>query len=169
MPHEASADRERRLARLRAARDAPLQGVRATADRLHAAAIHLLRYLRREDAVLEAPVGPAGLSVLSILVSSGPRTVTDLARLERVRQPTMSRLIRTLERYGMVLREPHATDRRAALVQATSVGRAVMRHGRERRVGTLADLLEILTPPEREALDRAAELIERLLREGARK
>ena len=61
------------------------------ADRLHSAAIHLLRSLRREDARLG--VGPAGLSVLSVLVFGGPKTIGELAAIEQVKAPTMSRIV----------------------------------------------------------------------------
>jgi DNA-binding MarR family transcriptional regulator len=130
------------------------------ADRIHSAAIHLLRTLRREDARLG--VGPAGLSVLSILVFGGPKTMGALAAAEQVKLPTMSRLVKTLERWGMVHREPDPADRRRTVVRATSTGGTVMRRGRDRRVLALARRMERCTPEEIAVLNRAAELIERV-------
>ena len=84
-------------------RQAP--SARAVADRLHSAAIHLLRRLRSEDAAsgLTAP----RLSALSVLVFGGPRSIGDLAAAEQVRPPTISRLVRELERDGLVTRTVH--------------------------------------------------------------
>src|SRR5580700_11821505 len=78
----------------------------AIADRLHSAAIHLLRRLRVRDR--ETGVGPAQLSALSVLVFGGPRSLGELAEAEQVRPPTMSRIVAGLEREGLV--RGHATD-----------------------------------------------------------
>jgi DNA-binding MarR family transcriptional regulator len=142
----------------------PSRHLLATADRLHSAAIHLVRHLRSRDAERGAPVGPAGLSALSVLVSSGPRTVGELARAEHVKVSTMSRLVASLERYGMVTRAADPSDRRSVVVRPTSVGRTVMRRGREGEAVALASLLGDLAQRDIEALGRAAELIERMLR-----
>src|SRR5919199_1876113 len=81
---------------------------RAVADRLHSAAIHLLRRLRKVDEAsgLSAP----RLSALSVLVFAGPRTLGELAAAEQVRPPTMTRLVRALERSGLVTREHDPDD-----------------------------------------------------------
>src|SRR5256885_16104382 len=70
-----------------------------TADRLHSAAIHLLRRLRVRDR--ESGVGPAQLSALSVLVFGGPRSLGELADAEQVRPPTMSRIVAGRERGGL--------------------------------------------------------------------
>ena len=67
---------------------------RATADRLHLAAIHLLRNVRASD--VETGLSPARLSALSVLVFGGARTITQLAAAEQVRLPTMSGIVRGL-------------------------------------------------------------------------
>jgi DNA-binding MarR family transcriptional regulator len=133
---------------------------RAVADRLHSAAIHLLRALRREDRALG--VGPAKLSALSVLVFGGPRSIGALARAEQVRLPTMSRLVSALERDGLATRTPDPEDGRASHVHATARGRIVLRQGRARRVATLARRLEQLPEADRTLLARAADLIEGL-------
>lgn len=133
---------------------------RAVADRLHSAAIHLLRALRREDRALG--VGPAKLSALSVLVFGGPRSIGALARAEQVRLPTMSRLVSALERDGLATRTPDPEDGRASHVHPTARGRIVLRQGRARRVATLARRLEQLPEADRALLARAADLIEGL-------
>ncbi len=130
------------------------------ADRLHSAAIHLLRTVRRQDARLG--IGPTGLSALSVLVFGGPRTIGQLAAAEQVTLPTMSRLVAALERNGLVHRETDPTDRRRTIVRPTSMGRIVMRRGREWRNADLADRLQPLDGPDLALLARAADLIERI-------
>ena len=68
----------------------------ATADRLHSAAIHLLRRVRKEDAIMAE--APARLSALSVLVFGGPMSLGELAAAEQVKPPTMSRVVAGLER-----------------------------------------------------------------------
>ena len=132
----------------------------AVADRLHSAAIHLLRALRREDVKLG--VGPARLSALSVLVFGGPRSIGALARIEQVRMPTMSRLVAALEQEGLATRTPDPADGRASRVHPTALGRSVLRRGRTRRVATLARSLAHLPEADRALLARAADLIEGL-------
>jgi DNA-binding MarR family transcriptional regulator len=131
------------------------------ADRLHSAAIHLLRQLRRRD--VETGVGPAQLSALSVLVFAGPRTLGELARAEQVRPPTMTRIVAGLQRSGLVRRERDATDRRVVPVRATPKGVRVMQAGRRRRVALLAAQLRRLDPKTVAALGRAASIIEEML------
>lgn len=133
----------------------------ATADRLHAAAIQLLRTLRRIDARLG--VGPAQLSALSVLVFGGPCSIGALARSEQVRVPTMSRLVAVLERAGLATRDADPSDGRASIVRPTLRGRRVMLRGRALRTAELARRLAALSPAERTALDDAAALIQRLI------
>jgi hypothetical protein len=62
----------------------------AIAEALHSASIKLLRMVRAEDAA--SGIGPAQLPALSVLVFLGEKTVGELAALEQVRAPTMSRI-----------------------------------------------------------------------------
>ena len=81
----------------------------AVADALHSAAIHLLRRVREEDE--EAGVGPARLSALSVLVFAGPQRLTDLARAEQVRPPTMTKVVTGLEGAGLARRDRRSRRR----------------------------------------------------------
>src|SRR5215467_7494641 len=98
------------------------------ADRLHSAAIHILRLVRGQDAA--TGVGPAQLSALSVLVFGGPLSLNALARAEQVRPPTMSRIVDALEAQGLARRRTNERDRRAVLIETTSRGSAVLRAGR---------------------------------------
>jgi DNA-binding MarR family transcriptional regulator len=130
------------------------------ADRLHSAAIHLLRRVRRVDA--ESGLTAARLSALSVLVFGGPTTLGALARAEQVSAPTMSRLVNALERDGLVVREPHAEDGRAVVVAASATGRAILERGRHRRIAELADLLDGLPSDELETLATASHIVEQI-------
>src|SRR6267143_4993288 len=66
------------------------------ADRLHSAAIHLLRPARKQDVL--ARQAPARLSALSVLVFGGPMALGQLAAAEQVKAPTMSRIVTGLEK-----------------------------------------------------------------------
>jgi DNA-binding MarR family transcriptional regulator len=138
---------------------------RSVAQDLHAAAIHLLRRVRRVDIALG--VGPAALSALSVLVFGGPRSLSRLADAEGVRVPTMSRIVAGLVRAGLVHREPDPADHRAGVLHATIRGRAMLRRGRRRRVAELTALLARLDERRLRALGQAAALIERVLNANA--
>ena len=133
-----------------------------TADRLHSAAIHLLRRVRREDEA--AGLGPARLSALSVVVFGGPIRITDLARAEQVRTPTMTPIVAALERDGLVTRQADATDARASVLHATPKGRRLLADGRSRRVRRLAADLRPLSAGERRTVRAAADALLRLFR-----
>ncbi len=101
------------------------------------------------------------LSVLSVL-AFGDRTITDLARAEQVKPPTMTRLIDGLVREGLVARRNDPRDARVVRVVATGRGRAAFVAARKRRLTALANLLQSCDGEELAALDRAARLIEGL-------
>ena len=131
------------------------------ADRLHSAAIHLLRRIRKVDEA--SGLSAARLSALSVLVFGGPTTVGGLARAEQVSAPTMSRLVSGLERDGFVVREADEGDARAVRVRATAKGTRVLQDGRRRRVAELDELLDGLSYEELRTLGSAAEIMDRVL------
>jgi DNA-binding MarR family transcriptional regulator len=136
------------------------------ADRLHSAAIHLLRRLRRED----ARTGLSGprLSALSVVVFAGPLTLGELAAAEQVRPPTMTRLVRALESRGLVAREADESDGRIVRLRATAKGRTLMAEGRARRVRALAEGLRTLETAEVAELGGAVATLERVVGRLAR-
>lgn len=133
-----------------------------TADRLHSAAIHLLRAVRIEDRAtgLSAP----RLSALSVIVFGGPVTMSALAAAEQVQPPTMTKLVRELMREGLAEQVSDPDDRRVLRVRATDKGRKLLAEGRKRRVARLAAAVSALSPADQKLLGRAAELIEGLAR-----
>jgi DNA-binding MarR family transcriptional regulator len=132
----------------------------ATADRLHSAAIRLLRMLRREDD--ESGLSAPRLSALSVIVFSPGIALGELAAAEQVRPPTMTRIVDALVTRGLVLREADPHDRRAVRLSATEEGRALLLAGKARRVEALTRRLHTLSAADRAALEKAAQLIETL-------
>jgi DNA-binding MarR family transcriptional regulator len=144
-------------------RTSPTREVGRVADRLHSAAIHLLRRLRVEDEALG--ISAPRLSVLSVLVFAGPKRIGELARIEQVEPPTISRLVDGLVRDGLAVREPDPDDARAVRVHATPTGARTLQRGRARRVETLRTRLATLSPTELAALGEGVEVLERILRD----
>jgi len=139
---------------------APAPALADAADRLHSAAIHLLRRLRRHDEA--SGLTAARLSALSVAVFGGPVTIGQLAAAEQVSPPTMTRLVIGLEDDGLLTRTRDAADRRVIWIQATPKGERILKEGRRRRVAALAEELASLDADEVALLARAAEIIERL-------
>jgi DNA-binding MarR family transcriptional regulator len=145
----------------RAAQSPPSSTATEAADRLHSAAIHLLRRLRARDR--ESGIGPAQLSALSVLVFGGPRSLGELADAEQVRPPTMSRIVAGLQRARLVRR--HGTeDGRRVRLEATPLGVTLMWEGRKRRVESLAKAIDSLPENDRGQLSEALKLLAQVLR-----
>lgn len=131
-----------------------------TANRLHSAAIHLLRWVRMADR--ETGLSPERLSILSILAFAGPKNVGEIAEIEMVSPPAVSRILNGLEKDGLVVRKRMEGDRRYVWVVATAKGRRLMGEARARRLERLATKLESVTQEELNVLRAATEILERL-------
>jgi DNA-binding MarR family transcriptional regulator len=135
---------------------------RELADRLHSAAIHLLRRARRGDPLTGAT--PAQLSALSVLMS-GPKTLGELAAAEQVRAPTISRLAAEMERIGLIRRSGDPDDARVVRVEMSAKGRRVLGKGRELRIADIEARVRRLDVSEVGALEHAVRVIEGMLRD----
>ena len=102
------------------------------------------------------------MAVLGTLDRHGPSTVGELAHIERVKPPSMTRIVNSLVEAGMVDRRPHETDGRQVVVDLTDDARAVLAEDRRRRDAWLARRLVELTADERALLAAAAPLLDRL-------
>ncbi len=136
---------------------------RDIADRLHSAAIHLLRRVRRTDP--QTGVTAAQLSALSVLMG-GARTLSELAAAEQVRPPTMTKLVQELERAGLASRGSDPGDARVVRVRSTAKGQRVLQRGREMRISALETRLRGLDSEELATLERAVGIIERVVRDA---
>lgn len=134
-------------------------------NRLHGAAIRLLRSMRPVDA--RSGLSGPKLSVLSVLVFGGPASLSALADAEQVRRPTMTQLVNALEAEGLVRKRPGRTDRRQVCVEATARGRKLLAQGRARRLNDLSARFRSLSGADRKALIDALGAFERLARGAA--
>jgi DNA-binding MarR family transcriptional regulator len=126
---------------------------------VHSASIKILRLVRVEDA--KSGIGPAQLSALSVLVFAGARTLRELAALEQVKAPTMSRIVDGLVRQGLAARITGSTDRRSVSISATAKGKKLLLAGKARRVQALAKRFASLSTQEIAILEQAAEILAR--------
>jgi DNA-binding MarR family transcriptional regulator len=133
------------------------------ADALHSAAIHLLRRLRVQD--LASGIGPAKLSALSVLVfSRRALSLAELADAEQVKNPTMSRLVAAMERDGLVSIAASTEDARAIKIRPTKKGERLLLAGKERRVNSLAKVLQDLNQSELRQLEQSLGLLRNVIR-----
>lgn len=131
------------------------------ADRLHSAAIHLLRRVRKQD--VATGEGPARLSALSVLVFGGAKTLGDLAAAEQVKPPTMSRIVTGLARSRLIEITKDPKDARRVHIQATQKGVRLLHQGRRLRIESLASQLETLGPEELKKVGEAVEILRKIL------
>jgi DNA-binding MarR family transcriptional regulator len=139
----------------------PNPGAVSTADRLHSAAIHLLRRVRKQDAATGE--GPARLSALSVLVFAGPKTLGELAAAEQVKPPTMSRIVAGLARSRLIAIATDATDARRLILRPTAKGTRLLQQARQRRIADLAAQVAALTPRALATLGKAVEILQEML------
>jgi DNA-binding MarR family transcriptional regulator len=131
------------------------------ADRLHSAAIHLLRRVRKQD--IATGEGPARLSALSVLVFGGPKSLGELAAAEQIKPPTMSRIVAGLARSRLVTIAVEAHDARRMRIRATAKGFRLLQKGRQLRIAYLSSHLDRLAPEELAKLGEAVEILQKLL------
>ena len=132
------------------------------ATRLRDAITRLNRRVRQAR-----PVGDLTVTQLSALTSlrlAGALSPRELADVERVQPPTMTRIVAKLEERGLVRRTPHPTDRRQVILAPTEAGEAVLDRFERARDEWLALRLAELTPEDRDTLRRAAEILHQVAR-----
>jgi DNA-binding MarR family transcriptional regulator len=128
--------------------------------RLRMAVARLARLLRQQT---DGDVTPSQLSALATVLRLGPISLGELAAVERVRPPSMTRIVGALEEAGFLVREVDQSDRRVARVRASDAGRAFAERTRNQRDAWLAERLVALSPAERRDLARATALLEKLV------
>jgi DNA-binding MarR family transcriptional regulator len=131
-----------------------------TAERLGHAVELLTRWLRRLPT--EGDLGFPAAATLLRLTTDGPRRLTDLAAAEGLSQPGMTQLVTRLESDGLARRIPTPDDGRVVLVEATDAGAALLERRRRQRTAALAELLDRLPPPDRDAVEGALPALQRL-------
>jgi DNA-binding MarR family transcriptional regulator len=106
-------------------------------------------------------VAPHQFSVLARLAEA-PRTPRELAGIEKVSAPSMTRTVAGLVERGLVSRQDDPTDGRQVILSLTPAGQTLLKDTRRRRDQWMATRLQSLSVEERETLARASEILLRV-------
>ncbi len=139
-----------------------------SATRLRLAIVRTARRLRQEAASEASGLTPTSTAALATIERHGPLTPSELAELERVKRPTVTRTLGCLEREGLIERTPDPADGRSTLISVNAAGRERLRRLRGRKNAYLARRMRDLPAEDLQALERAAEVLEDIL-EGERR
>ena len=131
-------------------------------ESLRLAVGRLARRLRQQN---EGEITASQFSALSSIARLGPITLGKLASVERLRPPTVTRIVSALEESGLVLRRADSDDRRISRVEVTSLGRDLLERSRSRKDAYLATRMATLALHELDVLREATAVLERLLEE----
>jgi DNA-binding MarR family transcriptional regulator len=123
----------------------------------------MARRLRQEASSI-GEASPTLLAALATVEREGPLTPSAVAEREGIKRPTAARVVARLEQAGLVTRTPDPIDGRVVRIAITPAGRTLLKRIRTRKNQFLAKRLRELEPAELATLERATELIERLLR-----
>jgi DNA-binding MarR family transcriptional regulator len=134
-----------------------------SAARLRLAIVRTARRLRQEAAGAGDELTPTSAAALATVERHGPLTPSELAAIERVKRPTATRVLRVLAEAGLVERTPDPDDGRSALLSVTAAGRERLRRLRGRKNAYLARRMRALPEADVKTLERAAEILERVL------
>jgi len=122
----------------------------------------VLRLSRRLRQQAVGDVTASQLSALSVVANHGELSLGELAAIERIAPPSMTRIAARLEEQGLLERRVDAVDRRVARVAVSPAGEALLAETRTRRDAFLAARLQEFTVEERALLAKAVPLLERL-------
>ena len=102
------------------------------------------------------------LSAMSVLLNHGDLLMGELAALEKVQPPSMTRIVNGLEGRGYLARKTHSIDKRQCVVTLTDSGRQILLANRRRRDEWLARRIAELDPGERDVLRKAVTILEKV-------
>ena len=125
----------------------------------------LARQQRRAAALEPHDLTASRLAALASLARLGPRTVGELAAVEGVQSPTMTRIVAKLEERGLVDKTEDPSDRRVTRLEATSDGIRLLEDLRSRESAYLARRLAQMDVGERRQLAQVVPILEKLLPE----
>ncbi|MFK5688721.1 MarR family winged helix-turn-helix transcriptional regulator [Ornithinimicrobium sp. LYQ92] len=133
-----------------------------TAALAHDLRIACMRVARKVRFDADNTIAPHRFSVL-VRLHDRPRTLGELAAIEQVSAPSISRTVAQLHEQGYVDRAPDPDDGRLVHLSLTDAGREVVDRERALRDAWMAARLEGLSEGDRELLRKAAVLIEQVL------
>ena len=132
------------------------------AGRLRIAINRLQRRLRQESL---GGLSPAQASALGSVHRHGDPTLGELAALEQVQPPTITRIVAGLTEAGMVTRVADTNDRRSARIRTTPAGERALENIRTRKNAFLRRRLDELSAEEQRHAGELVALLEHLLEE----
>src|SRR5262245_36991973 len=138
------------------------QDTRSHAGLAIALRISITRLSRRLRAQRVESLSSTELAALGAVDRHGEMTPRDLAEHEKVRPPSMTRVITSLEAQGLMRRSPHPSDRRQVTRTVTDQGRELLKAERRHKEAWLAQQLRKLTSQEQATLRAAAPILEKL-------
>ncbi|WP_227551236.1 MarR family winged helix-turn-helix transcriptional regulator [Kangiella sp. HZ709] len=127
------------------------------ANQLHSLSIHILRDARKND--LTSGLTPERLSILSILVYTGSKTVNELASMEQVSAPAITRTVKSLEKEGYVIKAKSRADQRVVFVSATRKSIVLMEQTRTKRIERIVNKVSQLNAEQQTELQTLLELL----------
>src|SRR5262245_9005548 len=134
-----------------------------SAARLRMGIVRTARRLRQEAGSETSGLTPTSTAALATIERHGPLTPSELAELERVKRPTVTRTLGCLDREGLIERTPDPADGRSTLISVNAAGRERLRRLRGRKNVYLARRMRDMPEADVETLERAAEILERML------
>ena len=138
----------------------PTASAAELASVLRPALLRLTRIVRNQRA--DQSVTLTQLAALATLAKHGPMSARELAAAENVQPPSMTKVLANLEEHGMVAREPHPTDGRQVVLEATDAGRRLLAEESRSRDAWLSRRLTNLGAEERSLLERVVPLLDKL-------
>ena len=130
------------------------------APRLRWVITRMARRLRQEAGT---DLGPSQTAALATIERHGPLSPSELAKRERIKRPTATRIVRHLEIAGLLERVKDPGDGRASILSASAEGRELLKRLRARKTAYLARRLSAMDAEDRRTLERAADLLEGML------
>ena len=137
---------------------------RSEADALRLAVTRTARRLRQEAG---GGLSPTMVATLASIERHKVLTPGELARIEGVQRPTMTRAINRLAEAGLIDRREDPEDRRSSLLSVSEQGHRYLAEHRSRKSAWLANLIEDMPAEDADTLARAAEILTQAL-EGHR-
>ena len=127
--------------------------------RLRISVARLARLLRQQD---QSGLTPTTTATLITIARDGPITLGELATVEQVAPPTITKSVSRLEEAGFVERIPDPADKRVCRVVLTAAGQRQLDENRLRRTVWLTERLDQLPADEQRRLEDVVELLEHL-------
>lgn len=126
--------------------------------------LRMSRRLRQESV---GDITASQMSALASIYLAGAASLGELATTERIAPPSMTRIVARLEEQGFVRRRHDATDRRVSRLEITLAGETLLAQTRSRRDAYLAERLQGLTDADREIVEAALPIFERIIADDA--